>query len=277
MTGFFSALLVNPFLQYALIAGVLASIACGIIGTYVVTKRITFLSGGISHTVLGGVGIACYLNKIYGTNIPPLYGAMVVGLIAAIAIGLINLYSEHESDTVIGALWSLGMAVGVIFISMTPGYNTDLMSYLFGNILMVTKSDLYLMITLDLVIIFLGILFYNKFTAICFDEEFSRVKGIKVTFYYLLLLCLTALTIVALIQVVGLILVIALLIMPAAIAKQYVKKMWKMMLVAVILGILFTFSGLLISYEPDLPSGAMIILVTSFFFIVSIIQKKYFN
>jgi len=277
MTGFFSALLVNPFLQYALIAGVLASIACGIIGTYVVTKRITFLSGGISHTVLGGVGIACYLNKIYGTNIPPLYGAMVVGLIAAIAIGLINLYSEHESDTVIGALWSLGMAVGVIFISMTPGYNTDLMSYLFGNILMVTKSDLYLMITLDLVIIFLGILFYNKFTAICFDEEFSRVKGIKVTFYYLLLLCLTALTIVALIQVVGLILVIALLIMPAAIAKQYVNKMWKMMLVAVILGILFTFSGLLISYEPDLPSGAMIILVTSFFFIVSIIQKKYFN
>ena len=277
MTGFFSALLVNPFLQYALIAGVLASIACGIIGTYVVTKRITFLSGGISHTVLGGVGIACYLNKIYGTNIPPLYGAMVIGLIAAIAIGLINLYSEHESDTVIGALWSLGMAVGVIFISMTPGYNTDLMSYLFGNILMVTKSDLYLMITLDLVIIFLGILFYNKFTAICFDEEFSRVKGIKVTFYYLLLLCLTALTIVALIQVVGLILVIALLIMPAAIAKQYVNKMWKMMLVAVILGIVFTFSGLLISYEPDLPSGAMIILVTSFFFIISIIQKKYFK
>ncbi|MCX6113519.1 MAG: metal ABC transporter permease [Proteobacteria bacterium] len=277
MTGFFSALLINPFLQYALIAGVLASIACGIIGTYVVTKKITFLSGGIAHTVLGGVGIACYLNKIYGTNIPPLYGAMVVALIAAIAIGLINLYSEYESDTVIGALWSLGMAVGVIFISMTPGYNTDLMSYLFGNILMVSKSDLYLMITLDVVIIFLGLLFYNKFTAICFDEEFARVKGIRVTFYYLLLLCLTALTIVALIQVVGLILVIALLIMPAAIAKQYVNNMWKMMLVAVILGILFTFSGLLISYEPNLPSGAMIILVTSFFFIVSILHKKYFK
>ncbi|MEI6080236.1 MAG: metal ABC transporter permease [bacterium] len=277
MSGFFSALMVNPFLQYALIAGVLASIACGIIGTYVVTKKITFLSGGISHTVLGGVGIACYVNKVYGFHIPPLYGAMVVALMAAVIIGLINLYSEHGSDTVIGALWSLGMAVGVIFISMTPGYNTDLMSYLFGNILMVTKVDLYLMIILDVVIIFLGILFYNKFIAICFDEEFARVKGMNVTFYYLLLLCLTALTIVALIQVVGLILVIALLTMPAAIAKQYVNSMWKMMIVAVILGILFTFSGILLSYEPDLPSGAMIILVTSFFFIISTIHKKYFN
>ena len=202
---------------------------------------------------------------------------MVVALMAAVIIGLINLYSEHGSDTVIGALWSLGMAVGVIFISMTPGYNTDLMSYLFGNILMVTKVDLYLMIILDVVIIFLGILFYNKFIAICFDEEFARVKGMNVTFYYLLLLCLTALTIVALIQVVGLILVIALLTMPAAIAKQYVNSMWKMMIVAVILGILFTFSGILLSYEPDLPSGAMIILVTSFFFIISTIHKKYFN
>jgi zinc transport system permease protein len=273
--NFFSAILVNPFIQYALIAGVLASVACGIIGTYVVTKKMTFLGGGIAHTVLGGVGIVCYVNKIYGVDIPPLYGAMAVALTAAVIIGWINLHSEHGADTVIGALWSLGMAVGVIFISMTPGYNTDLMSYLFGNILMVTKSDLYLMVALDCVIIFLGILFYNKFIAICFDEEFARVKGIKVTFYYLLLLCLIALTIVALIQVVGLILVIALLTMPAAIAKQYVNSMWKMMLGAVVLGIFFTFSGIFLSYGPDLPSGATIILVTAFFFTVSMVHKRY--
>ena len=277
MISFFSAILHNPFLQYAIIAGILASVACGIMGTYVVTKKITFLSGGIAHTVLGGVGLACYLNKIYGVHIPPLYGALAIALIAAVIIGLIDIYSDYESDTVIAALWSLGMAVGVIFISITPGYNTDLMSYLFGNILMVSKADLYLMLALDLIIIFLGLLLYNKFAAICFDEEFTRVKGIMVTFYYLLLLCLTALTIVALIQVVGLILVIALLIMPAAIAKQYVNSMWKMMLVAIILGIFFTFLGLFLSYGPDLPSGAMIIMVTSFFFIVSIIHKKYFN
>ncbi|MEI6093773.1 MAG: metal ABC transporter permease [bacterium] len=276
MISFFSAILHNPFLQYAIIAGVLASVACGIMGTYVVTKKITFLSGGIAHTVLGGVGLACYLNKIYGTNIPPLYGALAIALVAALVIGLIDIYSEYESDTVIAALWSLGMAVGVIFISMTPGYNTDLMSYLFGNILMVSKADLYLMLVLDLIIIFLGLILYNKFAAICFDEEFTRVKGIKTTFYYLLLLCLTALTIVALIQVVGLILVIALLIMPAAIAKQYVNSMWKMMLLAIILGVVFTFLGLFLSYGPDLPSGAMIIMVSSFFFIASIIHKKIF-
>jgi zinc transport system permease protein len=168
------------------------------------------------------------------------------------------------------------MAVGVIFIALTPGYNNDLMSYLFGNILMVTKHDLYLLVILDTFVIIVGVTLYHKLCAICFDEDFARVKGLNVTFYYLLLLCLTAITIVTLIQVVGLILVIALLTIPAAIAKQYSNSMWKMMIWAVILGVFFTLTGLVVSYGPDLPSGAVIIIVASLSFALSTCYKKIF-
>ena len=274
MMDFFNALITTPFMQYALIAGLLASVSCGVVGTYVVTKKISLVSGGIAHTILGGVGLVCYLNKVYGMNIPPMYGALVVALLAAIVIGLVKIYGEHDADTVIAALWSVGMATGVIFIALTPGYNNDLMSYLFGNILMVTKHDLYLLVILDTFVIIVGVALYHKLCAICFDEDFARVKGINVTFYYLLLLCLTAITIVTLIQVVGLILVIALLTIPAAIAKQYSNSMWKMMLWAVILGVFFTLSGIVLSYGPDLPSGAVIIIIASLSFAISTAYKK---
>jgi zinc transport system permease protein len=273
--SFINTLINYPFMQYALLAGILAAVACGISGTYVVTKKISLLAGGISHTVLGGVGFVLYLNKVHGTNIPPIYGAMAVALLSAIIIGLVDLYSEYDSDTIIAVMWSLGMALGVIFISMTPGYSTDLMSYLFGNILMVTKQDIYILTIINIIVIFTGIIFYNKFSAICFDEDFARVKGINVGFYYILLLCITALTIVALIQVVGLILVIALLTMPAAIAKQYARSIKQMILIAIILGVFFTTSGLVVSYEPDLPSGAVIIVITTTFFVLSMLHKKY--
>lgn len=273
---FFNAVSTNPFLQYALIAGLLASVSYGVVGTYIVTKKISLVSGGIAHTILGGVGIVCFLNKVYGMNIPPLYGALVVAIASAIIIGLVKIYSEHDSDTIIAALWSVGMAVGVIFIALTPGYNNDLMSYLFGNILMVTKHDLYLLVILDTFVIIVGVALYNKLCAICFDEDFARIKGLNVTFYYLLLLCLTAITIVTLIQVVGLILVIALLTIPAAIAKQYSNSMWKMMIWAVILGLFFTLTGLAVSYGPDLPSGAVIIIVASLSFAISTAYKKMF-
>jgi zinc transport system permease protein len=276
MMEFFNALTTTPFMQYALIAGLLASVSCGVVGTYVVTKKISLVSGGIAHTVLGGVGLVCFLNKVYGMNIPPLYGALVVALLAAIVIGLVKIYGEHDADTVIAALWSVGMATGVIFIALTPGYNNDLMSYLFGNILMVTKQDLYLLVLLDTFVIIVGVALYHKLSAICFDEDFARVKGINVTFYYLLLLCLTAITIVTLIQVVGLILVIALLTIPSAIAKQYSNSMWKMMIWAVILGAFFTLSGLVLSYGPDLPSGAVIIIIASLSFVISTGYKKLF-
>ncbi|ADE15367.1 ABC-3 protein [Nitrosococcus halophilus Nc 4] len=251
------------FLQNALVAGILASLGCGIVGSFVVVKRIGFLAGGIAHTVLGGMGIAYYLDK------NPFAGALVAALLAALLIGWVSLRWREREDTLISALWSMGMAVGMIFISQTPGYNVDLMSYLFGNILMVSREKLYLMGAVDGVIVLTVILFYKQFLALSFDEEFARLRGVPVTFFYLLLLCMVALTVVLLIQVVGLVLVIALLVLPAAIAGQYMGSLAGMMLLAAILGSAFTSTGLVMSYEPDLPAGSTIVLVTGAAYLLS--------
>lgn len=261
----FNALLSQSFLQYAVIAGLLASIGCGIMGTYVVVKRIGFLAGGIAHAVLGGMGIAWFL----GSN--PIGGAIIAAIIAALLIGWVNLRWRENEDTIIAALWSIGMAIGIIFISKTPGYNVDLMSYLFGNILMVPKDFLWLMAGLDLFLVVVVIAFYKYFLAVCFDEEFARLRGIHMEFYYLLLLCLVALTVVLLIQIVGLILVIALLVLPAAIASQYASSLQRIMLLSIALGALFTVSGIVISYEPDLPAGATIILIAGATYLLSLV------
>lgn len=255
-------------MQYALLMGVLASLACGVVGSYVVVKRIGYISGGIAHSVLGGMGIAYFL----GMN--PIHGAIVSALIAAIIIGLVSLKVHQHEDTVIGAIWAIGMAVGVIFISKTPGYNVDLMSYLFGNILLVSKSDL-----ITITILYLGILisvavFYKQFLAVCFDEEYAKLQGINVTLIYLLLLCLIALTVVILIRVVGLILVIALLTLPAAIAGHYSKSLIGMMITASILGIIFTTLGLAVSYQPNLPAGATIIIIAGTVYLLSFAYKS---
>lgn len=256
MHGFLEALAQHGFLQNALFGGILASVGCGIMGTYVVVKRIGFLAGGIAHAVLSGMGIAYFLGY------PPLGGALISAVIAALMIGWIHLRGRQQEDTLIAALWSVGMAIGVVFISRSPGYNVDLMSYLFGNILMVPRQALYLMAALDVVIMTTVLLFYKQFQAVVFDEEFARLRGVPVEAFYLLLLCMVAVTVVLLIQVVGLILVIALLTLPAAIAGQYVDSLGRMMGLAVVLGVVFTSTGLALSYEPNLPAGATIILVT---------------
>lgn len=267
MIEFFDVLKNQAFMQNAVIIGLLASVACGVMGTYVVVRRLVFISGGISHTVLGGMGIAYY----YGGN--PIHGAVVTALVAAIVIGFVSLrYHEYE-DTIIGALWAVGMAVGILFIYKTPGYNVDLMSYLFGNILMVERQNVYLLIYLDALIILLVVLFYKRFLAVCFDEEYSELQGIGVVSTYLLLLCLIALTVVILIQVVGIILVIALLTLPAATARYYTHTLGQMMILASILGALFTTSGLVVSYEPDLPAGATIIVIAGLAYLLTTILK----
>jgi zinc transport system permease protein len=227
--------------------------------------RIGFLAGGISHTVLGGMGIALYL----GLN--PIGGALVTALLAALLIGWVSLQWKEREDTLIGAFWAIGMATGILFISQTPGYNVNLLSYLFGNILMVTTAELWGMGLMDLLIAGVVLLCYRQFLAVSFDEEFARLRGVPVTFFYLLLLCMVAVTVVLLIQVVGLILVIALLTLPAAIAGQYVKSLGKMMLLATLLGICFSVLGLMISYSPDLPAGSTIILVAGAAYILSTI------
>ena len=257
------AIISQTFLQYALLAGVLAGVGCGLMGTYVVVKRINFLAGGIAHSVLAGMGVAYFLGN------SPVLGAIISAIVAALIIGWIKLRWQEDEDTIIAAVWSIGMAIGIIFIAKTPGYSVDLMSYLFGNILMVSRDELYIMLALDVILLVSVSVFYKHFLIVCFDEEFARLRGVNVELFYLLLLCLVALTIVLLIQVVGLILVIALLTLPAAIAMQYQSSLKGMMVLAMILGVLFSCAGLIVSYEPDLPAGATIILIAGVSYIIS--------
>ena len=278
MTEFLDAAANYAFVQYALLAGVLASVACGIVGTYVVVRRITYLAGGISHCVLGGLGAALYFQRVHGWHwLTPLVGAIIAALAAAMIIGLVSLRAKQREDTVIGALWAVGMAVGVLFIARTPGYSQDLMSYLFGNILMVSPGDLWLMAALDALVVVLGLVFYNQFLAVCFDEEFARVRGMRVEFYYLLLLGLTALTVVLLVTVVGIILVIALLTLPVAVAGHFARRLWQMMALATVFSILFTTAGLAISYKPDLPAGATIIVLAGAAYLLVVVLSRLFR
>lgn len=263
MNAFFSALAEHAFLQHAALAGLLASLGCGVVGSYVVVKRITFLAGGVAHAVLGGVGAALFLGA------QPMTGALVGAMAAALLIGWVSLRWRQQVDTLIGATWALGMALGIIFISRTPGYQVDLTTYLFGNILLVTPRDLWLMAILDLVLVTLVLLLHRQFLALAFDEEFARLRGVPVTGLYLLLLCMVAVSVVLLIKIVGLILVIALLTLPAAMAQIWVGTVGRMMVVAAGLGAVFCGIGLAAAYEPDLPPGATIIVVAAVAYLIA--------
>ena len=268
MTDFITALFEYNFLQHAVIACFLASISCGVIGSYIVVKKISFLTGGIAHSVLAGMGMAYF----FGAS--PIMGAIIAALISSILIGWISLrWKEHE-DILIAAFWSAGMAIGILFLSRTPGYNVDLMSYLFGNILLITNNDLILMLMLDIVVLGIVMLCYKHFLVSVFDEEFARLHGINTEFFYILLLCLISLTIVILIQLVGLILVIALLTLPAAIANQYVTSLYKMFILSAIICAVISVSGIAVSYEPDLPTGSVIVLLACVCYFISVFIKR---
>jgi zinc transport system permease protein len=254
------------FMQNALLAGLLVSISCGIIGSLVVVNRIVFISGGIAHAAFGGIGLAFFVG------FSPSLGAALFALGVSMIMGMVSFKSRHRSDTIIGVLWAIGMAIGVILVDLTPGYHVDLMSYLFGSILTVPGSDLWIMIFLNAAILVTVILFYKEFIAMSYDEEFAFVVGIPVRPLYYALLGMTALSVVMTIQVVGLILVIALLTIPPYIAESCTKSLGKMMAVSSMLGICFTLVGLILSYAYDLTSGATIILVAGVgFFIFKLI------
>jgi zinc transport system permease protein len=244
------------FMRNALLAGLLAAVACGVVGTYVVVKRIVFISGGIAHAAFGGIGLG------YLIGISPVLGAVVFSVPSALGMGLVSKRTKLPEDTAIGILWAMGMAMGVVFIGLAPGYAPDLFSYLFGNILTVPSSDLILILALDVIIVATVVVLYKEFLALSFDEEFGRVVGVPVEALYLLLLCMIALTVVVLIRVVGIILVIALLTIPAALARQFTYDLKRIMLLAILFGALFTFGGLWLSYALDLASGATIILLS---------------
>lgn len=263
MGGFWHQLLQQPFLTHAWLGGLLASLGCGLIGPFVVIKRIGYLAGGIAHAVLGGMGIAYFLGY------PPFSGALAAALTAAVLIGLITLKSKQQEDTLISALWALGMATGILFLSLSPGYHSDLMSYLFGNILMISNHHLWWMLGLDAAICLLLAVFYQPLVATVFDPEFARLRQIPANALYLLLLILIALTVVLLIQLVGLILVIALLSLPAAMAGQYSHNLRHIMAIATLLGALLTTLGLWAAYRFDLPAGACTVILVGGAYILS--------
>jgi len=250
-------LLQYEFMRNAIVAGLLAAVACGLIGTYVVVRRMVSVSGGIAHASFGGIG----LGYLLGFN--PVTGALVFSLGAALLMGTVTRRTRLSEDASIGILWATGMALGVIFIGLAPGYAPDLFSYLFGSILTVPTSDIWMMLVLDSIILLVVALFFKEFSALSFDEEFSRVVGVPTLFLNLVLLCLIALTVVVLIRVVGIVLVIALVTIPASIASQLTRSLKKMMLVSSLLGAVFTIAGLWLSYQLDLASGATIVLVSA--------------
>ncbi len=256
------------FMRNALAAGVLVSIACGIIGTYVVINRIVFLSGGIAHAAYGGIG----LGYLLGIN--PIIGAIGFSVLASLGMGTVHRKTQQRSDTIIGVMWAIGMAMGIIFLDMSPGYKADLMSYLFGSILAVPSSDLLIMLILNLIIVLLVVLYYKELQAISFDETFAFVVNVPVDRLYLMLVCLIGLTVVMTMRIVGLIMVIALLTMPPAIAGLFVKDMKRMMVLSTVLSIIFTFCGLLLSFYLNLTSGATIILVAGTAYFISFLLKQ---
>jgi len=233
----------------------MAALACGLLGPFVVIRRIGYVAGGIAHSLLWGLGVAVLWGQA------PILGAALAALIGAAIIGWVNIRFKEQEDTIISALWSAGMAGGIILMSQAQGYQIDLMSYLFGNILMIGAPELRLMAGLDLVLLCLVGLFYKPLVAICLDEEFAKLRGVRTTAVYLLLLCLTALTVVVVSQVVGMVMLIAMLTLPAAIASHVTGRLALMMIYATLIGAACTVSGLALSYGPDWPSGATVILV----------------
>ncbi len=257
--------LAYDFMRNALLASVLVSIACGIIGTLVVLNRIVFISGGIAHAAYGGVGIAYYFG------IDPIIGAIAFSVLSALGMGWVHRRQQERADTIIGVMWAMGMAIGIIFLSLSPGYKADLMSYLFGSILAVSMADLWLMgLIAGLVAVFV-ILFYRMLLSISFDVTFSTVRNLPVSSVYLAMITLISLTVVISMRVVGLIMVIALLTIPPAVANLFLKDMAKIMLAASLIAVLNSILGLMLSYALNLPSGAVIIMLLGFCYIVAAI------
>jgi zinc transport system permease protein len=256
------------FMRNALLAGILVSISCGIIGTLVVVNRIVFISGGIAHAAYGGIGIS------YFFRFNPVLGAILFSIVSAMGMGLLQRRLRERADTLIGVMWAMGMAIGIIFIDLTPGYKADLMSYLFGSILAVPSQDLWGMVLIDGLILGFVMIFYKELLAISFDETFATIRNLPVELIYLLLMAAIALTVGMMMKVVGLIMVIALLTIPAAISGQLVKDMRAMMAIASLLGMIFTTTGLWLSYRLNLTSGATIILVAGIAYFLSFLCSR---
>jgi len=261
---FLHDLLRYSFLQYAVLAGALAAVAGGAVGSLVVVRRTTYLAGAISHCVLAGLGLARYLQRGCGIAwFTPMLGATLAALVAAALIAWLTVQHRQRVDTALSIVWAVGMAVGVSFLAVTPGYQDDLMSYLFGSILLVDPVELAWMAGLDVLVLAVVGLYFNQLLAIGFDAEHARLRGVRVALFETLFLMLTALTVVLLVKVAGIVLALALLTIPAATAGLLVRRLVPMMAVAGVLTFLVTAGGLALSYTPNWPPGATIVEVAA--------------
>jgi zinc transport system permease protein len=274
---FFHDMRDNPFLVTGLLAGLCASLACGVIGPYVVTRRIVFLSGAIAHMAVGGIGAALFARTMFPAvcaGISPVHGALAAALCGAVLIGIVNQFVRERMDTLIGALWAVGMALGILLIKFTPGYHTELMSYLFGNIVYVAWSDVWRILALDVVILGAVAVFHKRLLAICLDEEQAELQGINVLATNIVLLCLVALTVICLTQVVGLILVIALLSLPAATAAHHVTRMGPLLMVSTVLCAVLTTVPRIAVYGTQIGPESAIVLAAGGVYLLSVVVRR---
>lgn len=251
------------FMRNALAAGVAAAVLCGVIGIYVILNKIVFISDGIAHAAFGGIGLGYFLG------LDPLVFGIISALVTAVGIGLVSARSRVSEDTAIGVFLATGMALGIIFMSLSKGYAKDLYGYLFGNILAVTWEDVILILAITVTFLVVVFLLYKEFLILSFDPVYGEAIGLPVKRLRLLLLCMVAFSVVVLIKIVGIIMVIALLTLPGAISRQHMKSLPAIMAVSVLLGAVFVTFGLVVSYLLDVPSGATIILIAAAAFFLS--------
>ncbi|MDR0503965.1 MAG: metal ABC transporter permease [Treponema sp.] len=255
-----------PFLRNALMAGVLSSVLFGILGSVVTVRRIGSLAGAVSHAVLGGIGMALYLSAFFIPGFPPIAGALIFAVLSAVIIGLVSLKAKQREDTVINAIWVIGMSLGLLFMAKTPGY-ADPSTWLFGNILLISNRDLLFMAVLDIIVLLLAWRFYAQIEASSFDEEFARTRGVNVELVFLLILGLTAVAIVLLQTFVGIVMVIAMLTLPAGCSGVFSRSLGGMMITSCLFSAFFSISGLVSGWFLDLPIGAMTVIIAGVVFL----------
>ncbi|MEM7698604.1 MAG: metal ABC transporter permease [Verrucomicrobiota bacterium] len=262
MNEFFETLRTIPVIRYALLAGIVASVTFGAVGTFVVTRRISYIAAAISHAMLGGIGAAVYYSRTYDIGwLTPTLGAIVAAILSALIIGWISLSGFEREDTIIGAIWAAGMASGLLFLHYSPGTAVYLESYIFGNILLTSFEDVIATLILGAVVVLTILFNYHKLVAVCFDPEFASLRGVHARAYYILLLVLTALAMVLVVRVAGIILSLALLILPAATVSRFVSRMWLIIVGAVLLSVAYNAGGLALSFQLDIPTGPFVVIL----------------
>ncbi len=276
MTEFLESVRVNPALQYAIIAGVIACVPFGVVGSFLVVRRIGYIAAAIAHSILGGIGASVYFSRTFEALswFTPLMGASLAALLSAFLIGFVSLHFREREDTLIGAIWATGMATGLLFLHKAPGTGVSLESFLFGDILLTSQSDVWVTAIASGFVLLVVTTFYPRLVAVCFDAEFSDLRGVSSTRYYLLLLVLTAVAMVLLVRLAGIVLSLALLILPAATAARLFQRMTPIIVSSALLSLTYLAACFPISYHQDLPTGPLIVVVASLVYGLTLIVTR---